>query len=195
MKFVEIEGIDACGKTTLVQDLLHHYSAFGDVLCLKFPDYGETETGKLIRGWLGKEWTTGDFYRDALIHQSLQIVNRLDHIPPPQVLDYYNYILVDRYYTSTLVYGSLDGLPLDWLKKVTRWLPQPTVSILLDIDAEESFRRKPVRGDRYEEKRDHIGRVVERYREIYADGVRRKIIKCGGKSKAQVLSCALEIIG
>lgn len=163
-KIIEIEGIDGAGKTTLVRNLENFYEAAGKrVLSIKFPDYGETPTGKLIRQWLNKEWTTGDEVRDAFIHQCLQIVNRLDLLPAREDLEKYDLLLLDRYYTSTLIYGEMDGLDPTWLRHICHQLPAPDHTILLQISVEESFRRRPERSDRYEERKDHMQRVLDAY--------------------------------
>ena len=192
---IEIEGIDGAGKTTLTTNLVRYFGGKGkSVLRLKFPDEGETITGKMIRAWLRKEWTTGDELRDAYIHQCLQIVNRLDLLPPVHAVAQYDHIIVDRYYSSTIVYGTMDGLNEGWLKHICARLPKPDISILLDIPVAESFKRKPVREDRYEEKKGYLERVAESYRELFRTDGRRKVIQPLGWTKQQVLEEAVRLI-
>lgn len=130
--FIEIEGADACGKSTLAGSLAAFLTIEGKkVLSLNFPDH-ESPTGRVLRGWLGKKWTTGDKHIDALAFQCLQIVNRLHLLPSPGTepgqFGSYDYIVCDRYYTSGLVYGVADGLDWDFLIKAQERLPQPDIS-------------------------------------------------------------------
>ena len=180
--FVVFEGIDASGKETQAKLMTKHLGAFA----FSFPNYN-SPTGKLIKGHLKKEWYTrvayGEYGRflakkqliDPLVFQSLMTVNRMEvaqHIK--DLLAAGENVVADRYYASGLVYGSSDGLDLDYLWKIHRVLPQPDITFLLDISAEESFRRRPDRGgDRYEESRAKMEDVANRYRDLFAENSRR----------------------
>lgn len=193
-RLIELEGIDGAGKTTLAKNLVQHYKATGyNPTYIKFPDEGHTEIGALIRSWLGKKWTTGDDRRDAIVHQCLQIVNRLHHLPPREDWGNSDIYIVDRYIGSSLIYGELDGINRAWLQYLQRHLPQPDITLILEITAEESFKRRPGRSDRYEENRAYMDGVEEAYKSLDFD---RPVahIDTTDMTKEQTLCAAVELI-
>src|SRR5262249_10269183 len=64
---------------------------------------------------------------------------------------------------STVAYGEAFGLEPAWLTEIQRFLPQPSLTILLDIAPETAAQRKSVDRDRYE--RDLV--MLERVRASY----------------------------
>lgn len=169
-KIIAIEGLDASGKATHSKLLAERLRGTR----FSFPNY-ESPTGKAILGHLKKEWTAVDYYGgqadcDALVFQSLQIANRLELVP--QILEAATKgpVVFDRYWASGVVYGSLDGLESNWLEKVQA-LPMPPadVQILLDIDVEESFKRRPERRDRYELDREFLEKVRAAYLALFKE--------------------------
>jgi dTMP kinase len=59
-------------------------------------------------------------------------------------------LLCDRYLASSVAYGEAQGLDTAWLVEIQKYLPQPDVTVLLDISPDESARRKSSGRDRYE---------------------------------------------
>jgi len=59
-------------------------------------------------------------------------------------------ILCDRYLASSVAYGEAQGVDPDWLFDVQRHLPQPALTVLLDIAPETAVRRKARERDRFE---------------------------------------------
>src|SRR5574337_452532 len=178
MFFVAIEGIDASGKATQALLLKRWFAdqrekgqeASLRVLSTSFPDY-ESVTGDAILAHLKREWHVAHMPRrlapeapvndlltperrayDPLVFQCLQTSNRLECLPDEVWTNPSNTVLVsDRYHASALVYGSLDGLPLELLDKLNRSLPMPDLYLLLDVPVTASVERRPDRRDRYEE--------------------------------------------
>jgi len=79
-------------------------------------------------------------------------------------------LLCDRYLASSVAYGEAQGLDPEWLQTIQRHLPQPDVTILLDIPPEVSARRKQLGRDRYEQDLALLGRVRASYRRQAAAG-------------------------
>src|SRR5690606_15751852 len=52
------------------------------------------------------------------------------------------FVICDRYLASSVAYGEAQGLDPGWLQEIQRHLPQPDLSLLLDIAPEVSARRK-----------------------------------------------------
>ena len=175
MTFVVIEGIDGCGKSEQSSRLARTLGA----KLYSFPNYA-TETGVAIKAHLSRLWAAQ--YRglgpggegrvaaatDALVFQCLQLANKVELADDiRQDLWAGRHVLAARYWPSAVVYGTADGLAPAWLLGVHRALPQPGVFVLLDIDVEESFRRRPYDGDRYESDRVGLAHARELYRELW----------------------------
>lgn len=200
LTFIELEGIDSSGKTTLANSLAQHFEGNGKkVLHLGFPDH-DSPTGKVLRSWLAKGWTTGDKDTDAMLFQCAQIVNRLDLLPPPDQMCLYDYIIVDRFSTSGLVYFAADGQDWEWLYGAQRRLPKPDISFHVKIPVSLSFERKGLaERDRYEEDRGYISKVADLYDEIFSHLERRNLgtgyyTLDGTQEKGEVLDDALRLI-
>jgi dTMP kinase len=78
-------------------------------------------------------------------------------------------VLCDRYVASSLAYGETQGLDAAWLTVVQRPLPQPDLTILLDIAPETAASRKQTGRDRYERDLSLLARVRESYWRQSAD--------------------------
>jgi dTMP kinase len=189
MFFVAIEGIDASGKATQSRLLKEWFETRRRqtsweklrVLSSSFPDY-HSHTGEAILAHLQKKWacwinghdgfpeTTirSPSQYDALAFQCLQTNNRFECLPEEAFTKPENTVLVsDRYHASALVYGSLDGLPMELLDKMNRGLPMPDLYILLDVPVAASIERRPDRRDRYEMNHEYMQKVRERYVQLF----------------------------
>lgn len=177
-------GIDSAGKATQTKLLVEALCARGLTVCeMSFPNY-KTETGALIKKMLKQEcglWVKGDFtnkklvqvrHEEALVLQALMTANRYEAIrtlrwqveptstagsPPSGVL------VLDRYWASGYAYGTADGLDPDWLLAIHSALPQPDLTVFLDITVEESFLRRPVREDTYEASHERLEKARQGY--------------------------------
>lgn len=172
--FVVLEGIDGCGKTTQCGLLAKQL----DAELFSFPDY-DTPSGKLILSHLKREWAAAVYnkaagdspdetYVDAMVFQSLHFTNRMElQTPLGLCLAEGRDVVSDRYIGSGLAYGCTDGLDWQYLRKVQRHLIQPDVNILIDVDLEDSIKRRPERRDRYEDNADFLSHVATAYREVW----------------------------
>jgi dTMP kinase len=156
---IAFEGLDQSGKETqarLLRDSLR--AAGGKARVVSFPDYG-TAIGEEIALSLQGERDYG-----AEVMQLLYIANRYERKPD---LDRWREagitLLCDRYVASSVAYGEALGLDPGWLVELQRFLPQPDVTILLDIPPEAALKRKASGRDRYEMDLEMQGRVRESY--------------------------------
>lgn len=169
---VAFEGIDASGKSTQIELLAGRLGAAK----MKFPAY-RTPVGQLIQRMLFGQLNirdqkgnyTGPISKidEATILQSLMITNRLEMLPSIYEHVTEGPLIFDRYCMSAIAYGAVDGLDEQWLFDLHAILPQPDYYVLLDLPAEESFRRRPTRQDVYEADRGRITAVAAKYREIW----------------------------
>ncbi len=153
------EGLDQSGKQTQAEALRAHVVARGRACgLLSFPDY-TTPIGSEIASAL-----QGDRDYDADVLQLLYVANR--HERRTQIasrLAAGTVLLCDRYVASSVAYGEAQGLDPVWLAAIQRRLPQPDLTILLDIAPETAAGRKTVGRDRYERDLRLLSRVRESY--------------------------------
>ena len=163
---VVFEGLDQSGKQTQAERLRDHVLAGGRACeLLSFPAY-ETPIGHEIRAGLHGE---RDYGPDVM--QLLYIANRFERKPEiERLLAAGTIVVCDRYRASSVAYGEAHGLDARWLSDTQRHLPQPDLTILLDIAPETAARRKTADRDKYERDLALLSRVRESYRRQAEEG-------------------------
>ena len=163
---IAFEGLDQSGKQTQTEQLRARLTDRGrGVRLFSFPDYGTvigTEIGRALRG----ERSYGP---DAM--QLLYVANRYEW--KQEMVDAKQagtILLCDRYLASSVAYGEAQGLDAAWLVEIQKHLPQPDVTILLDIPPDESARRKSAGRDTYERDLALLARVRDSYLRQAASG-------------------------
>ena len=156
---IAFEGLDQSGKETQARRLADTLRTNGRrVETLSFPDYA-TPIGKEIGAALRGE---RDFGPDVM--QLLYIANRYEK--KPQMLDWLSAgadVVCDRYVASSVAYGESQGLDAAWLVETQEHLPQPDLTIVLDIAPETAVARKQADRDRYERDLALLARVRASY--------------------------------
>jgi dTMP kinase len=160
MPLIAFEGLDQSGKETQAARLRADLEAAGRRgESLTFPD-DATPIGQEIRRELagGHRWQPD-------VMQLLYVANR--HERKPAIVDWLGagaVVICDRYLASSVAYGEAFGLDPAWLVDVQRHLPQPDLTVLLDIAPETAAARKQQGRDRYERDMALLARVRESYR-------------------------------
>ena len=156
---IAFEGLDQSGKETQARRLADALRNGGRrVETLSFPDYA-TPIGKEIGAALRGE---RDFGPDVM--QLLYIANRYEK--KLQMLEWLSGgadVVCDRYVASSVAYGESQGLDAAWLVETQEHLPQPDLTIVLDIAPETAVARKQADRDRYERDLALLARVRESY--------------------------------
>jgi dTMP kinase len=156
---IAFEGLDQSGKQTqaeLLRDFLKQQGRKARLV--SFPDYG-TSIGEEIARALSNE---RDYGPDVM--QLLYVANRYEKKSDLERWIEGGLILVsDRYTASSVAYGEALGLDPAWLTDMQKFLPQATLTILLDIAPETAVKRKSVDRDRYERDLAMQARVRESY--------------------------------
>lgn len=175
---IAFEGLDQSGKQTQAERLLAVFRAAGHgAEFLTFPEYTTaigTEIGHALQG---------QRHYDPDTLQLLYIANRFEF--RPQILrwlDEGRMVVCDRYLASSIAYGEAQGLEAAWLAEIQRRLPQPSLTLLLDIPPAASLDRKQAARDTFERDLPLLGRVRESYirqagrdsRWVHLDGARDK---------------------
>jgi dTMP kinase len=164
---IVFEGLDQSGKQTQAERLKAEIERRGRTcVLLDFPSY-ETPIGREIGAGLHGERDYG-----ADVMQLLYVANRYERKPQIETLLGSGVVVVcDRYLASSIAYGEAQGLDGGWLREIQRHLPQPDVTILLDIAPGTAAGRKTANRDKYERDLEMLSRVRESYRaQAAADG-------------------------
>jgi dTMP kinase len=177
---IAFEGLDQSGKQTQAEALRDYIVADGRPCeLLSFPDY-ETPVGvEIARALHGER----DYAIDVM--QLLYVTNRYEKREQMESwLASGTVIICDRYLASSIAYGEAQGLDPQWLTEVQRLLPQPALTIVLDIAPETAVQRKAAGRDRYERDLELLSRVRLSYRRQAAGA--DWVLLDGQRSKADV---------
>jgi len=163
---IAFEGLDQSGKQTQAEMLRDRLKEDGHKARLvSFPDYGTSIGEEIARALQGER------EYDADVMQLLYIANRYERRPDLQRWIAGGLILVcDRYVASSIAYGEAQGLDPAWLAEVQKFLPPPSVTIMLDISPQTAVQRKAVDRDRYERDLALLARVRDSYKRQAAAG-------------------------
>jgi dTMP kinase len=197
-KFIVIEGIEGCGKgtqTKFLSDFLSQKEK--EVLIKKYPEYG-TPIGDLINDWLHKKFelnveTQALLYFADFMKDKEAMENNLESG---------KMIISDRYFTATIVYQYINGLPLEKLLELSNLfnLRKPDLTIYIKISPEESFKRKMKQKgienmDRHEENKKFLSSLYETYEKMSSENVFCEwTVIDGEKSIEEVSKNILEVI-
>jgi dTMP kinase len=140
--FIVFEGLDGSGKSTQVRLLGERLRSLG----LKVYETAEptnSPIGSLIRNIM-----TGRIVSDHATIAALFVADRLDHLQNNVngiclKLATGHTVLADRYYFSSYAYHSVH-VPMDWVMAANSLcanILRPDLSIFLDVDPNECFRR------------------------------------------------------
>jgi dTMP kinase len=168
---IAFEGLDQSGKQTQAELLRQRLTESGrTVRLLSFPDYHTPIGIQLGRALRGEHEYAAD------VMQLLYVANRYewkDEIARQR--DAGTILICDRYLASSVAYGEAHGLDGAWLAEIQKYLPQPDLTILLDIPPDVSARRKTSDRDKYEQDLPLLARVRESYLRQAKNGGWRRI--------------------
>ena len=156
---IAFEGLDQSGKQTQAELLRDRLKQDGHKSRLvSFPDYGTSIGEEIARALQGER----EYGPDVM--QLLYVANRYERKPDLlRWIDGGLMLVSDRYTASSVAYGEAFGVDAAWLKEIQKFLPPPSLTILLDIAPETAAGRKSVDRDRFERDLALLGRVRESY--------------------------------
>lgn len=172
MKFIELEGLDGCGKTTQINEICKRLEENNqDFKKIKLPDY-ENDSSILVRKYLngdfGKTANDVNAYAASLFYT----VDRIASYSESWKEDYLNdrLIIADRYTSANLIYQMAKLPKIEWAKYL-HWLtnlefnmvelPKPNEVIFLDMPVEISQKLMSERYNGDESKKDIHEKNVE----------------------------------
>lgn len=139
MKIIAIEGLDKSGKATAAAYISEYLKTLNyKVYQSEFHRY-DTPTGKLIQEFLTE--------KNNYSQPTIELIMAADKQAQQDFFDQleeegYDYLVLDRYTTSQIVYSVSLGIDLDFARYLQFYMRQPDYEILLDIPPEVSMNRK-----------------------------------------------------
>jgi len=200
-RFITFEGPEGGGKTTQARRLIARLEACG--LTVHYTrEPGGTPTGEAIREILQHDAAGEPIHpeTEVLLFEASRAQLVRDVIAP--ALERGEWVICDRYADSTTVYqGYGRGFPVEQMIAINRFAiggMDPELTILIDIDIEQGFRRIDARGgrpDRIEsEAREFHRRVRAGYLELAERFRARYRIVDGDRSETEVADAIWEIV-
>lgn len=142
-KFICIEGLDGCGKTTQARLL---------VKALRKAGYAAVYTAEPSKGKIGKfikKYCLNARQRGSIIVEALLFAaDRFEHLENEVVPALKNgkIVVSDRYVFSSLAYQGAAGLNLKWIEKLNEHAITPDLALFVDVKPEVAIQRvKPKR--------------------------------------------------
>ncbi|MEM7646749.1 MAG: dTMP kinase, partial [Pseudomonadota bacterium] len=172
MAFIVFEGLDASGKSTLM-NLLKARLEEKKIEALFLRDPGSTPLGESLRQLiLSTEGEAPVPRAETLMYQAAR-VQMVDKIIKPS-LDQGQWILCDRFYSSTVAFQSfarhLDLAEIESLNEFVAGHCPPDLFVFLDIMVEESQRRKAQRAKELGVEQDRMEREAVEFQERVREG-------------------------
>lgn len=163
-KFIAFEGLDGAGSTTQAGKLtVYLKERLKKVHLTKEPT--NNLIGGLIRGQLTKEWRTGP---ECL--QLLFTADRAHHLEKEVIplLKQEITVVTDRYFFSSVAFGSLGIDDRDWLRKINDRFILPDITFLLHVSPQVCLQR--IKANRFHlelfEEEEHIAKIWRTYNEL-----------------------------
>ncbi len=203
--FITFEGTEGSGKSTQVKRLVEHLRAEGrEVLTTREP--GGTPTGESIRDILQHNAAGEDICAETetLLFESSR-AQLVSHVIRP-ALERGAVVISDRFADSTTAYqGYGRGFDVEVLLKLHEFAMgglEPDLTLLIDVDIEEGFRRIRQRNaknhtelDRMErESFDFHKRVYNGYQTMAARWPERFVVVDGKRSPEEIEKRIWEIV-
>ncbi|TFG01906.1 MAG: dTMP kinase [Promethearchaeota archaeon] len=164
--FIVLEGLDGSGTTTHSR-LLEGFLKNEKLKVHLTQEPSKNEIGVLLRKFLKDNSIppTTDallFAADRDLHYHNEIKKKLDE----------GYIVIsDRYLESSIIYQSLqsDEISIDWIEELNKFVGQPDLTIILDIDPRISLARKSGALEKFEETP-----FLDKVRDLYLKRAKKK---------------------
>ena len=156
---VIFEGLDNCGKTTLVQMLNKYYSSIEI----------ETEISKEFETNIGKELKNmaKEGKLDPILKAYLFATDRYIRMKEISKQDLESKIIMfDRYVPSALAYRMAEGVDKEWVSNINSIFPKADIGFFIDISPEESVKRNTDTKFNIKATPEHLSKVRNFYLSI-----------------------------
>jgi len=198
--FIVIEGIDGAGCETQAKNLYQMYKDKSRLVptLIKYPHYDDS-VGKMIKDFLYKNKNLSaeeqfllyslQFIHDAPKIRQFKFTNSLPRRQAGQ-LSTPNYLIADRYFTSTLCYQILEGVDLEAALRFADdfGIVKPDLVFYLDVKPDIAIKRKS--GEAKEKNRREkdfafIKKTYDQYDKLIKDQVWTKWVRIDGNKSVE----------
>lgn len=156
---IAFEGLDNCGKTTMVARLKEYYDNLN--IAADFTREFETNIGQEIRK-MSENGTLDSVLKAYLFAADRHIRTRIYSEE-----DYKNkIILFDRYYHSAIAYRMAEGVNRKWIENINSIFRKPDLVFYIDITPEESIKRNTTTKFNIHASREQLQKVRSAYLSI-----------------------------
>ena len=163
-KFIVFEGLDGSGKTTQAEKCKQYLESTGRTVHFTHEPTEESEAGKRIRRVL----THQEPFPTHEEFQMLYVTDRKSHTADVilPMLEKGIDVIGDRYYLSTVAFGSIGGCDIEWLHEINAEFPRPDITFIVDTNPDLCLERLGKRGTGLEffERQARFGKAQETYR-------------------------------
>ncbi len=161
---IVFEGLDGAGTTTQVELLTSYLRNEIKQRIVLTREPTDNIIGGLIRGCLAGDWKISPAGLQLLF-----AADRAHHLKEKiePALDQCAIIISDRYYLSSIAYGSID-LEQKWLYKINENFLKPDLTFLIDVTAETAIKRMRKMRPTVElfEKKEALAKVRKKYLQL-----------------------------
>ena len=190
--FIAIEGLDGAGTTTQADQINKVLNSRGEKIYIT-REPTDSMIGGLIRSLLKGHWKTTPegtqllFAADRAYHLEKEII---------PILNKGVTVITDRYYFSSIAYGSVDIEDEDWIANINSKFLQPDLVVYIKVSAEEALHRIEI--GRYSqmelfEKKESLIKVASTYDRL-AEKLDYFVTIDGTQPKKKVTEDILEIL-
>lgn len=181
-KFISIEGIDGCGKSTHAKLLMRWLRSHGRKVVITDEPTNDV-IGRVIKRVLRGELKL-PIAAEALLFAADRVQHISDVIEP--ALKAGKVVLNERYVYSSLAYQSARGLPMNWISSINKYVLRPDLGILVDVPAKIAFAR--IKSSRRLDEFERNPRLQQRVRRNYLRIAKREGLKIvnGTRSRDEV---------
>lgn len=168
-RFIVLDGVDGCGKSTQAKRLVHSLSTQGEVEVQHLREPGSTALGEGLRELLlSRKQDMGPEVESLLFCAARR--QMLDLLVRP-ALEQGQWVVCERFHPSTLAYqGGAGGVSDETLAQLLEgWAgdPKPDLVLILDLDPAEAEQRRGRSSDRIEDKgqgfQEEVARAMRHY--------------------------------
>jgi dTMP kinase len=136
-KFICLEGLDGCGKTTQAKLLVSKLENTYNAIYTAEPSSGKI--GQFIKDHCLDAGQRGSIIVEALLFAA----DRLEHVNS-EILPALNagkLVVSDRYVYSSFAYQGAAGLDLKWIERVNEHAIRPDLALFIDVQPETVIQR------------------------------------------------------
>ena len=156
---VIFEGLDNCGKTTLVEMIKNYYLNIG--VDAEISKEFETNIGRELKQ-MAKEGTL-----DPILKAYLFATDRYIRMKNIKLEDLKNKVMqFDRYVPTAIAYRMADGVHKDWVTNINSVFQKADIGFFIDITPNESVKRNTDTKFNIKATPEHLNKVRDAYLSI-----------------------------